>query len=127
MFNQTDEEIYSSYGATFYEEMLARICRNAIERKILTREEFLELNDMQVIRKMHLAGVDFSPMYKAPDAWRTTIDDQDGIILSQKMRRVDPPFIDSDGTIRRLSEIDAEFAKYFFECPKYAEYAIKNS
>lgn len=126
-FNQTDEEIYSSYGATFYEEMLARICRNAIERGILTREEFLELNDMQVIRKMHLAGVDFSPMYDSPEAWRITKDDEDAVILSQKMRRVNPPFIDSDGTIRRLSEIDDDFAKYFSACPKFAEYKIKKA
>lgn len=124
-FNTTDEEIYSSFTGVFYEEMLARICRDAIGRGILTRDDFFHLNDMQVIRKMHAAGVDFSLLYSDPAPWRADDAATDCVMLPQKLRRVDPPFIAADGTITRLSRVDAEFAKYFSACPKFVEYKIK--
>lgn len=125
-FNTTDEEIYSSFTGVFYEEMLARICRDAIRSGILTRDDFFQLNDMQVIRKMHNAGADFSLLYTNPDAWRADLSDTDAATLPQKLRRVDPPFIGKDGMIHRLSAVDADFASYFAKCPKYVEYRIKN-
>jgi len=124
-FNTTDEQIYSHYNGVFYEEMLARICRDAIKAGILTRNDFFKYTDMQIIRKMHLAGVDFSRMYLNPAQWRSAPQDTDYTVLPQKLRRIDPSFIAKDGTIKRLSTVDADFARYFAKCKKYAEYRIK--
>ncbi|MDE5615786.1 MAG: HD domain-containing protein [Alphaproteobacteria bacterium] len=126
-FNTTDEQIYSSFTGVFYEEMLARICRDAIKDGILTRDDFFHMNDMQVIRKMHMAGVDFSALYANPNEWRAADDDVNAVVMPQKLRRVDPPFIDTDGIIRRLSDVDADFARYIKACPKFVEYKIKKA
>ncbi len=123
-FNKTDEEIYSSYNSAFYEEMLAQICRESIARGILTKEDFFHMTDMQVIGKMHAAGVDFAPLYRTPSQWRQKTD-QDGVTLLQKARRIDPPFLDENNNIQRLSSVDEDFAKYFAACPKYMQYKIK--
>jgi len=124
-FNDTDAAIYSSFNGVFYEEMLTRICRDAIAAGVLTRDDFFHMNDIQVIRKMHDAGVDFSRMYTNPDQWRADDNDCDCCTLPQKVRRVDPPFISPDGTVQRLSDADPEFAKYFAAQPKFVEYKIK--
>jgi len=124
-FNTTDAAIYSSFNGVFYEEMLTRICRDAIASGVLTRDDLFRLNDMQVIRKMHDAGVDFSRMYADPAQWRANDDDCDCCALPQKLRRVDPPFISPAGTVQRLSDVDPEFAKYITAQPKFVEYKIK--
>ncbi len=124
-FNTTDAAIYSNFNCVFYEEMLTRICRDAITAGILTRNDLFRLTDIQVIRKMYDAGVDFSRMYADPQQWRADDHDCDSFVLPQKLRRVDPQFISSDGTIRRLSDADPDFATYIAAQPKFVEYKIK--
>ncbi|MBD5391755.1 HD domain-containing protein [bacterium] len=125
-FNETDEKIYASYNGVFYEEMLARICRDAIARKIVSRDDFYHMTDMQILRKMHMAGLDFGPLYKNPADYYGANGDPDTQIQPQKLRRIDPPYITERGTIKRLSDTDPAHRKYMSSCPKYIEYRIKN-
>ncbi|MDR2769895.1 MAG: HD domain-containing protein [Rickettsiales bacterium] len=123
-FNQADEEIYSSFAGVFYEAAMKKICSDAIASGILTRQDFFDLEDMQIVRKLALAGVDFSLLYADPMDCRAQ-SDGDFETEYNKVRRIDPRFMDKDGQIFRLSDIDAEYKKYIQSCPKYVEYKIK--
>ena len=71
------------------------------------------------------AGIDFSKMYRNPNDWRADPTDATAQTEFQKVRRIDPPFVDTDGMIKRLSDVDADYAKYIAEQPTFFEYKIK--
>jgi hypothetical protein len=123
-FNVADEENYSCFAGVFYEAAMKKVCTDAIAAGILTRDDFFELDDMQIVRKMALADVDFSLLYEKPEGY-VAKDGDDFEIEYQKIRRIDPQFMGNDGQIQRLSDVDSEYKKYIQSCPKYVEYRIK--
>ncbi|MBQ8686841.1 MAG: HD domain-containing protein [Alphaproteobacteria bacterium] len=124
-FNFADEKIYSSFDNVFYEALMAQICRDAVARGIISRDDFWHLTDWELLKKMHDAGIDFSPMYSSPSDCRADEKDTSARIEYQKVRRINPLFITPDGSYQRLSDVDAEYAKYISSVPKYMEYKIK--
>ena len=64
-------------------------------------------------------------IYRTPSEWRADESDTTAQIEFQKVRRIDPLFVDTNGTIRRLSDVDTEYAEYLTGLPKYFEYKIK--
>ncbi len=124
-FNFADERIYSSFENVFFEAMMAQICRDSIESGIIARNDFWEMTDWQILKKMQDAGVDFSKMYRNPAEWCACLCDISAITEYQKVRRIDPLFISADGTNKRLSDVDSDYSEYIKSIPKYKEYKIK--
>lgn len=124
-FNFADEHIYSCFDNVFFEAMMADVCHDALACGVLRREDFWNLTDWQIIKKMSDSGTDFSKMYRTPSEWRADESDTTAQIEFQKVRRIDPLFVDTNGTIRRLSDVDTEYAEYLAGLPKYFEYKIK--
>lgn len=124
-FNFADERVYSCFDNVFFEAMMADICRDAMARGVLGREDFWNLTDWEILKKMSDAGTDFSKMYRNPSDWCADESDTNAQVEFQKVRRINPPFVDTDGTIRRLGDVDAEYAEYLGALPKYFEYKIK--
>ncbi len=126
-FNTCDERVWSNINNVCSEQIFAHRCRHAIDLGVLTRDDFFELGDIEIIQKMINAGIDMSQMYGNPLDLCAGANDDNCNIIYQKIRRVDPPFIDTDGNTRRLSECDEKYAEYLSTCPKFNEYAIKKS
>ncbi len=124
-FNFADEHIYSCFDNVFFETMMTETCRDALTHGALCSDDFWRLTDGQILKKMADAGIDFSKMYRNPNDWRADPTDATAQTEFQKVRRIDPPFVDTDGTIKRLSDVDADYAKYIAEQPAFFEYKIK--
>ena len=124
-FNFADEHIYSCFDNVFFETMMTETCRDALARGALCSDDFWRLTDGQILKKMADANIDFSKMYRNPNDWRADPTDATAQTEFQKVRRIDPPFVDADGAIKRLSMADAEYADYLMNQPKYFEYKIK--
>jgi HD superfamily phosphohydrolase len=123
-FNTADEESYSSFTGVFYEAAMKKVCLDAIKKGILTKQDFFESTDMEIVRKLFLSGADLSLLHASQEDYRAE-DGDDFEIEYQKVRRIDPRFINKSGEISKLSEADPEYAEYFASHPKYIEYKIK--
>lgn len=126
IFNFADEHIYSCFDTVFFETMMTEICLDAITKGILTYDDFWKLTDWEILKKMQDSEIDFSKMYRNPEDWRADTTDISARTEFQKLRRIDPLLIDIDGKIKHLSEIDATYAQYIQNNPKYFEYKIRN-
>jgi len=124
VFNETDEQKYSTFDNFAYRLNMARTLKKALVAGIVTKEDFFVLDDSQMLKKMYDAGIDMSLMYKDAKEFIPS-GGQPSETGFAKCRRIDPAFMDSDGKIKKLSAVCNEYAEYMKKVPKYLEHKVK--
>lgn len=127
LFNTEDEAVCSCFDNVFYESALKDICIEALNKNILTKQDFFALSDLEIIQKLSTANIDLAILYeKHPKKYiaknHTTYKTE-----YKKVRRIDPTFIDTHNNIVRLSGVDKSYAQILSNTPKYIEYKIKQT
>ena len=123
VFNETDEQKYSSFDQLVYNLNMWRMFRDAIDSRIISEVDFFTLTDMQIVKKLYDADIDMSIIYENSKK-SVPSSSQPSKVYFAKCRRIDPKFADNDGKIKKLSEVNPKYAEYMKKVPKYFEYEV---
>tara|TARA_Y100000310_G_C20567128_1_gene756059 strand:+ start:7 stop:987 length:981 start_codon:yes stop_codon:yes gene_type:complete len=106
-----DKEIWSypKHVGLYY--VLAQAIRLGLDNRIITRDDLFTTDDtlLSKLKQSNNASINDRLSLLTPK-FSITLDERDyDFHQSAKLRYIDPPFLDSSGTLRRVSEVDPDF------------------
>ncbi len=102
---------WGGYQAAYRWKLLAICLKYALKKKIITKSDFFK-DDAYLVTKLKISGdKKIMKIFNTLRKKSTKSFPRLGLVVHKKIRYIDPEFIDKNGQIKRLSQLDKRFNK----------------